>query len=54
MGLRKNNDVDLKLNARENVLALWTDWIIEASLPREGVDASSCLLEANFHWQELG
>lgn len=37
-GIKKNNDINCKLNVRENVLAAWTNWIVEANLPREGVD----------------
>lgn len=44
----KNNAINCKLKVRENVLAVGTNWIVEANLPREGVDASSCILEAKF------
>ena len=29
-------------------MAAETNWIVEANLPREEVDASSCILEAKF------
>ena len=44
----KNNAINCKLKVRENVLAVGTNWIVEANLPREGVDTSSCILEAKF------
>lgn len=47
-GIKKNNDADCKLNAREKGLAVGSDWIVEANLPGEGVDAWSCILEAEF------
>lgn len=43
--IRKNNAVNCELNVRENELAVWINWIAEANLPQEGVDASSSLLE---------
>lgn len=46
--IKKNNDVDCKLNARENVLAVWAGWIVETNLPRDGAGTSSCILEAKF------
>lgn len=46
--IKKNNDINCKLNVRENVLAAGTNWIVEANLPREEVDAWSCILEAKF------
>lgn len=53
-GLKKNNDINWKLNVRENVLAAWTNWIVEANLPREGVDAHLAYERRNSRWQELG
>lgn len=47
-GIKKNNEINCKVNVRENVLAARTNWIVEANLSREGVDASSCILEAKF------
>lgn len=52
-GIKKNNDINCKLNVRENVLAARTNWIVEANLPGEGVDASSCILETKFSLAEV-
>lgn len=41
----KNSAMNCKYGVRENGLAVRTNWIVEANLPREGVDASSNILE---------
>lgn len=43
--IKKNNAVNCELNVRENELAVWFNWIVEANLPKGGADASSSLLE---------